>query len=90
MGRRLLTNAVNVFVDTAVVNGGQVVVDNVHDILDVKTASRDGGGNQNWRLCSLKGTAKLDISITICKKKHRILTWHLHVRAGYGPSGWKY
>jgi hypothetical protein len=50
-------DSVNVFVDTAVIRVGHVIIDDMHDILDVQTASGDAGGYQNRCLASLEGAS---------------------------------
>jgi hypothetical protein len=49
----------NVFINTAVVNTWQVVVDNVHDILDIQPTSRNTSCNQDRCLARTEGDPKI-------------------------------
>ena len=48
----------NVLLDTAVLSIGKIIVDDVHDIANVKTASRDTGSDQDWSLASAESTTR--------------------------------
>ena len=41
------TNAVSVFLDTSVVNGWEVIVDDVHDVADVNATGTNSSGHKN-------------------------------------------
>jgi hypothetical protein len=46
----------DILVNTSVHYAGEIKVDDMHDILDVKTTSGNSGGNQNGSFGRLEGT----------------------------------
>lgn len=50
------TDAMNVFVHAVVIDVWAVVVDDMHDITDVKPSSRDTGGDHDGRLAGAECT----------------------------------
>lgn len=53
------TNAVNVFVNAAVKHVWKVVVDDVHDVANVKTAGRDTSSDEDGTLAGAERTATM-------------------------------
>ena len=84
-----LTNAMNIFLDTTVIHARKVVVDDVHDILNVKTTSRNSTSNENWALSSAEGTpSQKSVTLKALRDEGR-LTVHPHAHAGCGQNEWK-
>lgn len=52
----LPTNSMNVFINTSVLDTRQIVVDDVHDITNVKATSGDGGCDQDRTLASAESS----------------------------------
>ena len=50
------TNTVDVLVHAIVLDVGTIVVDDMHDVADVETTSRDTGGDHDGRLASSECT----------------------------------
>ena len=50
------TNSVNIFVNAVVVHARQVIVDNVHDVADIKTTRGDRSSNEDGAFTSSEGT----------------------------------
>ena len=54
------TNAMNIFIDTTMVDTWQIIVDDVHDIANVKTTSGDGGCDEDRTFSCTEGSANMD------------------------------
>lgn len=52
------TDAMNVFIHTVVLNVWTVIVDDVHDVTNVKTTSGDTGSNHDRSTTCLEGTTE--------------------------------
>jgi hypothetical protein len=56
------TNAVNIFIDFI----GEVVVDDVHDVFDIKTPGSDVSSNEDWSLAIAEGYHRI-LQLEYCK-----------------------
>ena len=81
----LFTDAVNVLSNSTMQSTRKIKVDNVHDVLDIQTASRNTCGNENRASSGAEGTpvscVRKSSLMVICS-----LTEHLHAHAEYGQS----
>ena len=55
-------NAMHVLVDASIFSAGEVVVDDMHDVLDVEATSRDTSGNEDGSFASLESTSNEEVS----------------------------
>lgn len=59
------TNSVDIFLDSTMVDGRKLVIDNVHDVADVYPTSTDTSGNENWRVaCSETSHSSLPVPLS--------------------------
>lgn len=56
----VLANTMDVLVDTTIGDTRKVVVDDMHHVLDIQTARRNPGSNQDRRPGSTEGAATAD------------------------------
>jgi len=61
---RGLTNAVRVLLDAAMIHGREVIVDDVHDIAHVDSASHNASGDENRRLARSEAS-KCNLSLLL-------------------------
>lgn len=53
----ILTNAMDILVDTTIVLAWEIEVDDMHDVLDVESTSRNSCCDENWGLGSTEGAS---------------------------------
>jgi hypothetical protein len=83
----LLTNTMDILVDTAVRDTRQVEVDDVHHILDVESPSRNTSGNQDGRFSSAESSADEEVSRPVQNINAKLLYLHGVLTLSLGPSG---
>ena len=75
----------NVLGNSTVQRAREVEVDDVHDVLDIQTASRNTRGNENRASSGTEGTPVADVRKSSLMAVYS-LTKHLHAHAEYGRS----
>jgi hypothetical protein len=80
----------DILLNAAVFGAWEIVVDDMHDVLDIETTGANGRRNQDRRFGGTERTATwLFLAlIRLIAKAGSELTAHPRVRSGYDPSGW--
>lgn len=77
----------DILVDTTVIDVGQIVVDDMHHILDIKSACGNPSCNQDRRLRGTKRAADKQVNQTIQKSSIGLLYSHSILPFTLSPIG---